>query len=149
VRLFLGDVLLRARDESLPNACARVPVRIATQAAHRTQHERCTSRVAPFRLPPRVANDRGMAARTFPARVPWIDAAGKDALLPRLVLRIGVDAPLHPESPFAIATAAVRVFVWLQVPQVLKHQDGSTLLQCELDNAAGYQVGKGRTHHDC
>jgi hypothetical protein len=33
--------------------------------------------------------------------------------------------------------------LWLQVPQVLKHQEGSALLVRELDNAAGYQVSKG------
>src|SRR6266704_2686410 len=135
MRLFLGEVLLIACDESLPNASTRVAVRMTTQAARRTEHERCTRRVALFRLPPSVANDRGMAARTLPA--------GNHALIPRLILRIEEDTPLHPESPFAIATAAVLTFLWLQFPQVLKHQDGSALLLCEMYNAAGYQVSKG------
>lgn len=84
-----------------------------------------------------------MAARALPAGVPRIDAAANHALLPGLILGIAEDTPLHPERPFAIATAAVPAFLWLQFPQVLKHQDASVLLVRELDNAAGYQVSKG------
>ncbi len=97
--------------------------------------------VAFYRLSLVVANDSGMAAMTFSARIARIHPARDDAAcIPRLILAVPEDAALHPEGAFPIASAAIGTLFWSQVTQVLKNEDTGLVLPRELDNAGAHQV---------
>ncbi len=84
-----------------------------------------------------------MATRAFSTGIAGIDSAGDDSFIPCLVLGIAEDAPLHPESPLALASTAILALGRLEVPQVFKHQDGRLMLFGKLDNTSTHQVRDG------
>ena len=69
------------------------------------------------------------------ARIPGVDPAGDDPLVPRFVFGVGEDPSLHPESAFAISPVTICALLWLEVAQVLKDQDAGPPLSGELDKA--------------
>src|SRR5258708_5279050 len=81
-----------------------------------------------------------MAAMAFSGCVARVDAASDDLLIPRLIFGVLEDTPLHPERSFAIAPAAILPLFWLQVSQVLKHQDSCLMLCRELNNTGAHQM---------
>ena len=78
----------------------------------------------------------------FSGRIAWIDPAGDDPLVPCLILRIPEDAPLHPERALRVSSVAILALCGLEVPQMFKHEQGSSLRCCELDNASAHQMGE-------
>ena len=115
---------------------------MAAQAALGAEHERHSGGIALFGLTLSITHNASTAARALPACVARTHAAGDDPLMPRLVFGVPEDAPFHPESPLAIAPAAIPAFLWSKLREVFKHQDGRSLLLREIDNAARNQVGK-------
>src|SRR6266852_844265 len=88
-----------------------------------------------------IANDRGMAAMTLSGCVARVDPARDDLLIPRLILCVLEDAPLHPVGSFAVPPVAILPLLRAQVPQVLEDEDRSPLLAGELDNTGTHQMG--------
>jgi hypothetical protein len=43
---------------------------------------------------------------------------------------------------FAVATAAILALLWLEIAQMLKHQDRGLMLDGKLDNTRTHQMGK-------
>lgn len=78
----------------------------------------------------------------FSGRIAWIDPARHDPLVPCLILRILEDAPLHPECALRVSSVAILALCGLEVPQMFKHEQGASLLCCELDNAGTDQMGQ-------
>ena len=81
-----------------------------------------------------------MATRAFSTGIAWIDTAGDDALVPRLVLRVLEDASLHPVGTFRVATTAILALLWFEMAQMLKHQNRCVVLFGKLDNASTHQM---------
>jgi hypothetical protein len=79
-----------------------------------------------------------MAPGTFATGVSGIDTGRDDSLVPRLVFGVGENASLHPEGSLAIATAAILAFLWLELAQVLKNENGRSMLLGKLDNASAH-----------
>ena len=139
MRLFL-ERSLRASNQTLPDDETGIAIRIAAHGACFTEHERRSRGIACYRLSLGVADHQTLATSAFSGRIPGVDPAGDDPLVPRFVFGVGEDPSLHPESAFAIAPVAIFALLWLEVVQVLKDQDGCPLLSGELDNTSADQV---------
>src|SRR5215469_3049355 len=140
MRLFLLRVL-RTGKQALPNTETGIAVGVSAHLALLAVDQGSAGGVAFHGLPLVVANERGMAAMAFSARMARIHPAGDDAAcIPRLILAVPEDAALHPEGAFRIASAAIRALCGAQLAQVLKHKDTGLLLPRELDNARAHQV---------
>src|SRR2546423_13733880 len=99
------------------------------------EHERRTRSVAFCWVSLSIASNQVSAARALTTRIARADATGQDALLPRLVFGIAVDASLHPIRALFVPSLAVLAFGGLEVSQVLKHQDRRALLLRTIDKA--------------
>jgi hypothetical protein len=139
MRLFL-EWSLSAGNQTLPDDQTGIAIRIAAHGACFTEHERRSRGIACYRLSLGVADHQTLATSAFSGRIPGIDPAGDDPLVPRFVFGVGEDASLHPESAFAIAPVAIFALLWLEGAQVLKDQDGGPLLFGKQDNASADQV---------
>ena len=89
-----------------------------------------------------IANDLRTAASTFPAGVLGVHPAGDDPLVPRLVRGVAEDAALHPEGPFAIASAAIPALLRFEVAQMFKDEDARLVLSGKLDDASTHLMGQ-------
>jgi len=139
MRLFLLRVFV-ALNQALADTETGIAVGVPAHLALWAEAERRAGSVARFWLSLVIATDVRVAAVAFSARIPWVDPAGDDPHVPRLVLRVAENAPFHPVGPFRIATAAIRALFWLQVAQVLKDEDTGLVLPRELNNASAQQV---------
>jgi hypothetical protein len=79
-----------------------------------------------------------MATSTFSTGVSGIDARRDDPALPRLVLGVGEDTSRDRESAFAVASTTILAFLWLELAQVLKNENGRSMLLVKLDNASAH-----------
>ena len=132
---------LRTFDQALSDTQTGIAVGMIAHLALWAETERGSRGVAFHRLSLVVANDSGVTAMAFSARIARIHPARDDAAcIPRLILAVPEDAALHPVGAFRIASAAIRALFWAQVAQVLKHEETGLLLPRELDNARADQV---------
>jgi hypothetical protein len=140
MRLFLGGAL-RAGDDPLTDDETSIAIRVPSHGTLGAENERCASCVAFDRVPLGIPNDRGMATMTLSGRVARVDPARDDLLIPRLILCVLEDAPLHPVGSFAVPPVAILPPLRPQVPQVLEDEDASSLLAGELDDTGTHQMG--------
>jgi hypothetical protein len=141
LRLFFERILVTL-NEALADNETGIAVGIASHGTCRTKAERCAWGVAAHRLPLGVPYDESMATMAFSGGIAWVDTTGQDPLAPRFVFGEGEDPPLHPEGSFDISPMTILALFRLEVSQVFKHQDGSSLLCGELDNASTHQMRK-------
>jgi hypothetical protein len=101
-----------------------------------TQNQRSTLSIPLCWLPLSIACYQAVTTSTFPTGVAWIDPAGDDALVPCLIFGVLEDAPLHPEGSLAVSPTAILASLGFEVAEVLKHQDGRSVVMSKLDNAS-------------
>lgn len=140
-RLFLSD-FLSACDEALTDHQTGVAIGIPAHVACLAQHKRRARGIPLGGLPVLVADHEPMTLGTFSTGVAGIDATSDDRLRPCLVFGVPEDASLHPESAFAIATAAISALLWLETAQMFKRQDGGPMRAGKLDNAGADLMGQ-------
>ncbi len=140
MRLFLLR-FLRTGKQALPNTQTGIAIGVSAHLALWAVDQGSARGVAFPRLPLGVANDSDMAAVAFSARIARIDPAGDDAAgIPRLIFAVPEDAPLHPVSPFRIATTRIPALFRAQLAQVLEDEKTRPVPLRELDNARAHQV---------
>ena len=83
-----------------------------------------------------------MATSALPTGIARANSAGEHAFMVGFVLGVLEDAPLHPESSFAVTATAIPALLWLELAQVLKDKDGGLMLFGKLNNASTDQMGK-------
>src|SRR5215469_11780515 len=137
---FLISRFLVALKQALPDTQTGIAVGVSAHLALGTEAERRAGSVALLGLSLLIATDGGLAAVACSARIAWVDPAGEDPHMPRLVLGVAENAPFHPVGPFGIAPAAIAALCWLQGAQVLKDEVTGLLLPRELHNARAQQV---------
>src|SRR5438876_6256367 len=106
MRLFL-ERSLRASNQTLPDDETGIAIRIAAHGACFTEHERRSRGIACYRLSRSVADHQALATSACSGRIPGVDPAGDDRVVPGFVFSVVEDASLHPESAFAIAPLAI------------------------------------------
>src|SRR5215469_12432791 len=140
MRLFLQR-FLRTLDQALSDSQAGIAVGMVAHLALWAEAEGGAGSVARLGLSLVVAHDQAMTTMAFPARMAWIDAGRDDtACIPRLVLCVAEDPPLHPVGAFPIAPARICALLWFESRQVFKNQYACSVLPSKLDNTAAYQV---------
>ena len=140
MRLFLLRVFV-ALNEPLSDTYAGIAVGVAAILALWADAERSARSIALLGLSRLVANDRRVAAMTFSARIGRVHPARDDATsIPRLIFAVPEDAPLHPVSPFRIATTRIPALFRAQLAQVLEDEKPRPVPLRELDNARAHQV---------
>src|SRR6266550_1232328 len=95
MRLFL-ERSLRASNQTVPDDETGIAVRIAAHGACFTEHERRSRGIACYRLSLGVADHQTLATSAFSGRIPGVDPAGDDPLVPRFVFGVVEDASLQP-----------------------------------------------------
>lgn len=103
---FLSGCLITCY-QTLTDHQTGIPIRMASHTASRTEHQWRTRGIAFDGLPRCIASDKGRATSTFSTGISGIDTGRDDPFIPRLVFGVGEDTSLHPESAFAIASAAI------------------------------------------
>ena len=97
MRLFFAWCL-RALKQALSDPETGIAVGMIAYLALWTDDQGCAGGIARFWLSLVVANDSGVAAMAFSARIARIHPAGDDAAcMPGFVLCVAENAPFHPE----------------------------------------------------
>jgi len=140
MRLFF-EAFCIALKQALTDAQAGVSVGMIAHLALWTVDQGSAGGIAFHGLALVVANDLGMTAMAFSARIARVDPTGDDAVfIPGLVFAIAKDPPFHPVGAFRIAPAAILALLRSQGAQVLKDEDAGLMGLRELDNASADQV---------
>src|SRR5260370_15459411 len=132
MRLFL-ERFEASDNEPLPNDQTGISIGTSAHLTLLTEAKRRARGIAFDGLPLGIANDQTMATSAFSGRIARVHPAGDDPGVPRLVLGVLEDAPLHPEGSFAVSSMALLPLFRAQVPQLLKDQDGRRLLASKLE----------------
>src|SRR5260370_32871384 len=106
-----------------------------------TSYQRSTIGIAFCWLSLCISGNKAMATSTFPTGIPRTHPTGENACVIRFIFCVFENASLHPKCSFAIASAAILAFRWLEVPQVFKHQYCGFVLRGPLDNVSTHQMG--------
>ena len=139
-RLFLNCLFLVTSHQTSADVETGIPVGISTHRTCWTKHQGRTGGIPFLQLPLRITSNKALATSTFPTGLPGTHSTRDDPFVPRLVLRVFEDAPLHPEGPFGVSAMAILAPGRLEIAQLLKHQDASLSCLCKLDNASTDQM---------
>ena len=93
---------------------------MSTHPTLRTEYQWRTRGISLCWLRGFIPSHETTATSALPTGISRAHSAGENALVVGFVLGVLEDAPLHPESSFAVAPVTIRALLWLEGPQVLK-----------------------------
>lgn len=95
-RLFLNCLFLVTSHQTVADVETGIAVGISTHRTCWTKHQRRTGRIPFLQVPRPITSNKALVTGTLPTAIVGTHSTRDDPFVPRLVLRVSEDAPLHP-----------------------------------------------------